>query len=57
MTALQRQDFLARNPNLLRGLDASIFSQELGQDISVGSAPKIGMPQTKPSLNVNPFRN
>jgi hypothetical protein len=57
MTALQRQDFLARNPNLLKSLDASIFSQELGQGYSVGLAPKIGMPQTKPSLNVNPFRN
>jgi hypothetical protein len=57
MTALQRQDFLARNPNLLKSLDASIFSQELGQGYLVESAPKIGMPQTKPSLNVNPFRN
>ena len=52
MTALQRQDYLARNPNLLRGLSSNIFLQDY-----VGSAPKIGMPQTNPSLNVNPFRN
>lgn len=45
MTALQRQDYLARNPNLLRGLSSNIFLQDY-----VGSAPKIGMPQTKPSF-------
>lgn len=50
MTAFQRQDFLARNPNLLKSLDASIFSQELGQGYLVESAPKIGMSQTKPSF-------
>ena len=45
MTALQRQDYLARNPNLLRGLSSNIFLQDY-----VGSAPKIGMPQTNPSF-------
>ena len=51
MTPLQRQDFLARNPNLLKSLDASIFSQELGQGYLVESAPKIGLPQMgKPSV-------
>jgi hypothetical protein len=50
MTALQRQDFLARNPNLLKSLDASIFGQELGQGYLVDSAPKLGMPQAQPFL-------
>jgi hypothetical protein len=51
MSPLQRQDFLARNPNLLKSLDASIFSQELGQGYLVESAPKIGLPQIgKPSV-------
>jgi hypothetical protein len=46
MTALQRQDYLARNPNLLRGLNSNIFLQDY-----VGSAPKIGLPQMgKPSV-------
>jgi hypothetical protein len=46
MTALQRQDYLARNPNLLRGLNSNIFLQDY-----VGSAPKIGLPQIgKPSV-------
>jgi hypothetical protein len=45
MTPLQRQDFLARNPNLLKSLDASIFGQELGQGYLVESAPKVGLPQ------------
>lgn len=50
MSPLQRQDFLSKNYNLLKPLDASIFSQELGQGYLVESAPKIGMPQTKPSF-------
>jgi hypothetical protein len=51
MSPLQRQDFLARNPNLLKSLDASIFSQELGQGYLVESARKLGMPQIgKPSV-------
>lgn len=40
MTALQRQDYLARNPNLLRGLNSNIFLQDY-----VESAPKVGLPQ------------
>jgi len=46
MSPLQRQDYLARNPNLLRGLNSNIFLQDY-----VGSAPKIGLPQIgKPSV-------
>ena len=50
MDPLQRRDFLARNPELLRSLDATIFSQELGMGPVVASAPKIGLPQTQSPL-------
>lgn len=50
MTPLQRQDFLSRNPDLLRALDANIFSQELGMGPVVNLAPKIGLPQTQSPL-------
>jgi hypothetical protein len=50
MDPLQRRDFLARNPDLLRSLDASIFSQELGVGPVVDLAPKIGLPQTQSPL-------
>jgi hypothetical protein len=50
MTPLQRQDFLSKNPDLLRALDANIFSQELGIGPVVGSAPKIGLPQVQSPL-------
>jgi hypothetical protein len=50
MTPLQRQDFLSKNPDLLRALDANIFSQELGMGPVVDLAPKIGLPQTQSPL-------
>lgn len=50
MDPLQRRDFLARNPELLRSLDASIFSQELGVGPVVDLAPKIGLPQMQSPL-------
>jgi hypothetical protein len=45
MSPLQRQDFLIKNPQYIRDLNANFFTQDY-----VGSAPKIGLPQMKPLL-------
>lgn len=45
MTPLQRQDFLIKNPQYIKDLSENFFTQDY-----VGTAPKIGLPQTQSPL-------
>jgi hypothetical protein len=45
MTPLQRQDFLIKNPQYIKDLSENFFTQDY-----VGSAPRIGLPQTQSPL-------